>query len=298
VSSPLVGKVLGPLVVGGVAAGVTWVGIGPLSATPPAAPRAWIDEPLAGALLPPGEAVDVVTHATDGDGVALVTLIVDGEEVETVTAGGGSLVTVEVEWMPPGEGTYLLEAVGEDTKGKQGEPGQASITIGSPPEPGDAATSTTTSTTTDEAMTTSTTIEGEGSTTTAPPGGPGVTPTTRPGATTTTTRPPTPTTAPPCQRPAPVLTSPGDGRTGTAGDLTLAWAYSGCSVRSFRVEVSLTPDFPPTRVTVGIVAGDAGQWQVQPALLCGRTYHWRVRWVDQVEGPWSSVRTFTTGRLC
>jgi hypothetical protein len=297
VSGPSLAKVLGPLVVGGVAAGVTWVGVGPLAAAPPAAPRAWIDEPLPGAVLPPGEAVDVVTHATDEDGVALVTLLVDGEEHETATAGGASLVTVELEWLPPGEGTFVLEVVGEDASGQRGEPGQATVTIGAAPEAGQASTTTST-TVGDPASATSTTAAADGSTTTAPTGRPGVTPTTRPPATTTTTRPPTTTTPPPCQRPAPALTSPGDGRTGTTGDLALAWAYAGCPVRSFRVEVSLTADFPPTRVTVGIVAGDARQWQVQPALICGRTYHWRVRWVDQVEGPWSSVRTFTTGRLC
>jgi len=290
----LVTKVAGTLAAAAGAGLATWIGIGPTLGIEPAVARAWIDEPLDNSIVPVGAPVEILAHATDDDGVDLLRLLVDGDEEEVATAGGGSLVTVELTWEPPGAGTYLLAVVGIDEHGKPGEPGEATVTVGDPAPAADETTTTTAPGPPDgdelAEPGSSATLPGAGATTT--PADP--TTTTRPASPTTTTS----TTVPSCARPAPGLTSPGNGRTGTSGTLTLAWSYGGCPVRTFRIEVSLDPTFPPTRTTVGSVGGTERSWQVQPALLCARTYHWRIRWIDQTQGPWSPTWSFTTGRLC
>jgi hypothetical protein len=288
----LVTKLLGSLLVGGTAAGATWAFTEPVIAVPTPEARAWFDVPLAGEVVPVGTTVEIVAHATDADGVDVVELRVDGDEETTVTGGGASLVTVELAWDPPGAGTYQLEVRGLDEADHAGEPGVVTVTVG---EAEDATTTTTaapgsssSTSSTDTSVTTDTT------TTTAPSGPtttrPGPT-TTTPGATTTTSRSTTTTTS--CARSAPTLVSPPNGSSTRAAP-TLTWAYSGCEVDAFRVEV-LDPDGADLG---GPAAPDQRSWVPPGRFPCGGAgypFTWRVGAVIGGVPVWSAQWAFTCG---
>ena len=327
----LVSKALGPLLVGGMAAGTTWIATGPaVGALAPEA-RAWIDTPLDGAVLPVGVPVEIVAHATDKDGVALMTLRVDGVEEMTVTGGGGSLVTVPITWDPPGQGTYELEVIGEDDQGGTGDAGAATVTIGDVPAadgsgPTSVSTDSTTTTTAvdpGDTTTSSTTVVGGGdpssTTSSSTPGTSTTQPsstTTRPGATTTTTRPTTTTTratttttttrptttttvattttttAPPCLAVPPSLASPSDGAV-LRGSPTLTWVYQGCPIDGFRVEVRRVPTNLPVLTSPTLDPG-ARSWAPPDGFACdGRPWYWRVAALAGRELRWSTMWSFT-----
>jgi hypothetical protein len=318
----LVSKAFGPLLVGGMAAGATWIATGPVVGALAPEARAWIDTPLDGAVLPVGLPVEIVAHATDKDGVALVTLRVDGVEETTATGGGGSLVTVPITWKPPGKGTYELEVIGEDDQGGTGDVGAATVTIGDVPAADGTGPSSTDSTTTTapagpgDTTTTSATVVGGGdpssTTSTTDPGAPTTQPsstTTRPGASTTTSRPTTTTTttrptttttaattttttAPPCQAVPPSLASPSDGATLRTSP-TLSWVYQGCPIDGFRVEVRRVVANPPV-ITSPTLDPSARSWAPPDGFACdGRPWYWRVAALTGRDLRWSTTWSFT-----
>lgn len=283
----LVTKALGPLLVAGTAAGATWALTGPVLASSTPEARAWFDAPLAGAILPVGSPVEVVAHATDADGVDVVELRVDGKEETTVTGGGGSLVTVELVWDPPGAGTYELEVRGVDEGDHAGEPGVVTITVGEP--------QTATTTTTAAGATSSSTGSTDTTTTTTLPGSTttGTGPTTTSPGTTTTTTPAQGTTTTTCAKSAPTLVSPPNGSSSRAAP-TLAWAYSGCPVDGFRVEVF---DLDGADVG-GPAAPDQRSWDAQGYVTClgpDYPYTWRIGAVIAGQVRYSATWSFTCG---
>jgi hypothetical protein len=85
-----------------------------------AGPRAWIDFPRDGAVIPVGASVTVVSHAYAEDGVAEVLLSVNGTAYrrDPPSASGDILVEVRQEWVPTEPGLHTLEVRAYDAAGE------------------------------------------------------------------------------------------------------------------------------------------------------------------------------------
>src|SRR5688572_16639323 len=105
-----------------VAGTVALLALRPADATPAAA-QAWIDDPLDRSVVAPAP-LGILAHAYDPAGVDDVALLVDGQPDQVVTPdrSGERLVWVQLSWVPPGPGTYLLTVVGRHA-GQGGIPG-------------------------------------------------------------------------------------------------------------------------------------------------------------------------------
>ena len=97
-------------------------------ATARAGPQAWIDTPLDNTTAPP-KALTIVAHASHSGGVASLEFSVDGAPYQAVAAGGGRLEWREIEWTPPGPGTYEIGVRGIGADGVEGEFTTARVTI-------------------------------------------------------------------------------------------------------------------------------------------------------------------------
>jgi hypothetical protein len=93
-----------------------------------AGPQAWIDTPLDNTILPLAP-MTVIAHASAEGGVAGIEFTIDDQPYLSVAADGGRLVWSEVEWTPPGAGTYLVGARGLGTDGVAGATVTARVTI-------------------------------------------------------------------------------------------------------------------------------------------------------------------------
>ena len=95
-------------------------------------PRAWIDSPRGGTNYPPGEEVIVYSHAYASKGLAEVVLSIDGEAYSRSSpAEDGQIFSdFELEWLPPGEGSYILQLVAYDSDGERSSPVTIAVTVG------------------------------------------------------------------------------------------------------------------------------------------------------------------------
>ena len=247
----------------------------------PSPARAWIDDPLPGAVLDVGS-VEIVAHAFDPAGVATVVISVDGDPIAEVSpaAPGDRFVIVRTQWDPPGPGTYLLRAQGRSTGGDAGAAASAVIEI--------EGTAPSTTTTTTAVPSPTTTTAPPSTTTTQPP----TTTTTQPPITTTTSTSTTTTTS--CDLGMPAPTGP-TGSVSTPSP-TLTWSYNGCR-EPFDFEIQVSRDSTFTRVELDVNApGTVRNLAVGP-LSCD-TWFWRIRTLDVDTGPFSGVVSFTViGRL-
>lgn len=102
-----------------------------LPAAPPVGPRAWIDQPLDGWVVPPGP-VEIVSHYTDINGVAQVEISVDGAVLNTVPSPdtASSLVTIRHTWRALTPGTHIITVRGQGTNGAWGESASVTIRVG------------------------------------------------------------------------------------------------------------------------------------------------------------------------
>jgi hypothetical protein len=263
--------------------------------------RAWIDDPLDGEVVAPGP-VAVIAHAYHLDGVAEMTLLVDGEVVATTIPqnAGETLTFVEWSWVPGGVGVYVLEVVGLSSAGEQGLRGRAVVEVIEdllPPDPGvpdEVETTTTTvadSTTTSVATTSSTTTTTPGVSTTTTAGAASTTTSTTTPATTTTTAPTTTTTPPPpCDPPPPILLSPANGSSfvGPNPAISLDWTgwrgtQPSCVPSGFYVEVAYDSGFLQPAGAAHL-PGSVTAWSTSPSIWsCNLTHHWRV-WSKRSDG--------------
>lgn len=74
-------------------------------------PRAWIDSPFDGAVLPAGETVAVTGHTSSMEGTQRVFLVVDGRPEMNMAPDdtAADFIRVDFPWTPPGEGDYTLQ---------------------------------------------------------------------------------------------------------------------------------------------------------------------------------------------
>jgi hypothetical protein len=112
----------------------------PDTATPPTSestpvaisqtPRAWIDSPLNGAILPLGE-VEIVWHAASLAGISQAELSVNGAVVRTDPnpTAGQTLNLVRQVWLPSVGGTYQVSVRAQNTAGEWSAPASISIKI-------------------------------------------------------------------------------------------------------------------------------------------------------------------------
>jgi len=93
-----------------------------------AGPQAWIDTPLDNTVLPLGP-VTIIAHASAEGGVAAMEFTIDDQPYRSVAADGGRLVWREVEWNPPGFGTYRIGVRGIGADGAAGSLVSSLVTI-------------------------------------------------------------------------------------------------------------------------------------------------------------------------
>lgn len=89
-------------------------------------PNAWIDQPLEGSTFH-HSSITIQAHASDADGVAVISFYVMDEKVGEQQVGGGILENSSIVWQPPAPGEYKLSAQGIDNEGNTG--GKAGVGI-------------------------------------------------------------------------------------------------------------------------------------------------------------------------
>lgn len=83
-------------------------------------PQTWIDTPPDNTTLPLGP-FNIMAHASDADGVATFKFYVNDQNIMSAeTQGHNRLETMQIQWTPPGPGTYLIKAQGFDNNGNAG----------------------------------------------------------------------------------------------------------------------------------------------------------------------------------
>ncbi len=92
----------------------------------------WIDVPVSGLTVPPGQSVHVEGHATSSNAVARVEIWVDGALAATISSlpVEGDLVRFYFDWTPPGAGEYTIQAICFDSGGAASEPDTTRVLVG------------------------------------------------------------------------------------------------------------------------------------------------------------------------
>jgi hypothetical protein len=287
-------------------------------------PKAWIDQPLPGSMLPLGP-TPVLVHLASDSGIGTVRFLIDGIPAATTGAPAGDLVVVEWSWQPVEVGQHLLTVVAESTEGMAADPVSVGVTFmegglptetagpgpspstgaSAPPPPTDTGASPTPTLRTTSAPTVTPTASPTQKATATPR--PTPTPTPRPTPTPTPRPTPTPTPRPtptPCSPPAPTLDGPADGAHVDAASLVFTWFYRpapSCAPTRFRIRIN---DADGNTVLSRTVPGDEFSYHYETSLgvLQGCVpYSWRVLGLDTEgqAGPSSSERTFSlVARAC
>ena len=221
-------------------------------------PSAWIDEPLPGAVLEPGQ-IQVTVHAADPGGIASVRFLVDGNDAATVEGPAGDLVTVQWTWVASEPGQHLITVLAAAIGGTTSDPASVAVTIEGPPVAPPPPTPTVVPTL-------------------APTPVPTVPPTPKPTPKPTPPKPtavPTPAPTPaPCTPPPPDALNPPDfflaqaSSNPSTNPPTFTWAYRtppACAPSGFRVSIV---DSPSTGYSVGsgVLPASAGSWTPAAAL--------------------------------
>jgi hypothetical protein len=268
-------------------------------------PRAWIDQPLPGAILALGP-TPVTVHAADDGGIASVRISVDGQPASELPAAGGDLVTVQWSWAAASLGTHLLTVVAVNAAGTPSDPVSVAVTFVArddlPPTPPPTPST--------EPLPTPTLVATPGPT--PPPGAtpsPTPTPTRTPSPTPSPTPTPTPTPSPtpsptptPCPVPAPVNDAPPDGETyydSVAPEYSWTWSGNQACITNMVLVLDLDQqvnDYDPDWHLEFVLSPSARSYQPDVVLVpdpsewngCG-FYFWHVeaRLADE-SSEWSA----------
>lgn len=95
-------------------------------------PRVWVDSPREGAAISSAQPVLVHSHAFARAGIAEVVLSVDGQPYtrSVPVEEGADFSEFQQEWLPPGDGTYILQLVAYDHEGVMSNPATLTVRIG------------------------------------------------------------------------------------------------------------------------------------------------------------------------
>ncbi len=95
----------------------------------PTGPRAWIDSPMEGTIVPAGSPVAVLSHVDAQGGVAEVLLSVNGQVYRRQPPESGVFSKSTLEWFPDKEGDYLLEVTAFSRDGEASTPARVRIRV-------------------------------------------------------------------------------------------------------------------------------------------------------------------------
>lgn len=92
----------------------------------------WIDVPVSGLTVPPGQPVQVEGHAASSSGIDRVEIWVDGALAASISSlpAEGDLARFHFDWTPPGAGEYTIQAISFDSGGAASEPDSTHIFVG------------------------------------------------------------------------------------------------------------------------------------------------------------------------
>lgn len=97
--------------------------------TTAAGPQAWIDIPLDNTTLPL-ETLNIIAHASDAGGVASFEFYVNDQNIlSPATIDHKRLESMQIQWSPPGPGTYLIGVRGISNSGIAGALATSLVTI-------------------------------------------------------------------------------------------------------------------------------------------------------------------------
>lgn len=100
-----------------------------------AGPSIWIDQPLDPHTQFGLDPVVITVHASDSDGVESFDLYLNGELVQTLSAGGKRLAEASWQWQPTETGQYILKAAALDSNGNLGASSEVMVNITGPATP-------------------------------------------------------------------------------------------------------------------------------------------------------------------
>jgi len=95
-------------------------------------PRVWIDYPQRNLRVAPDQPLLITTHAYAESGLAEVVLSMDGVAYSRnqPTETGDTFSQFQQEWLPPGDGTYVLQVVAYDREGIRSNPATVTVVVG------------------------------------------------------------------------------------------------------------------------------------------------------------------------
>jgi hypothetical protein len=84
----------------------------------------WIDVPVNGVEIPPGQPLNIEGHASGSGGVTKVEIWINGDEVAVIEPPRveENLAKYSMTWMPPGPGEYTIQAVALSAVGAHSQP--------------------------------------------------------------------------------------------------------------------------------------------------------------------------------
>lgn len=95
-------------------------------------PRVWIDYPRENLRVAPDQPLVVTSHAYAASGIGEVVLSMDGVAYKRTQPAevGDDFSEFQQEWLPPGEGTYILQVVAYDSEGVRSNPATVTVIVG------------------------------------------------------------------------------------------------------------------------------------------------------------------------
>ncbi len=95
-------------------------------------PRVWIDSPRQNLRVAPDQPLLVTSHAYADAGLAEVVLSMDGVAYQRAhpAEAEDDFSEFQLEWLPPGEGTFVLQLVAYDVEGEKSNPATVTVIVG------------------------------------------------------------------------------------------------------------------------------------------------------------------------
>jgi hypothetical protein len=104
----------------------------------------WLDVPLDGLAFDAPQPIKIEGHASSANGISRIEIWINGALLTTINNPPmqGNLTTFNLEWTPPAEGEYTIQALAFSADGTASLPDSARVTFGAstPPPPGGCPT--------------------------------------------------------------------------------------------------------------------------------------------------------------